>query len=233
MAKIFLNVPIVDGAEAKNLGAEYHDYFQRWYFDSEKYNPARFEKWSYYLANVYANNFDVAKINFKCPSCQKPTRVYSIFINSGYQLDFNLDITEEIKKSAVFYIEFLNWDIYDSLIIPHTHYGYRSTECENAMVGRAIMNNCEYCMTTIPDSVLYALYGDSSVLLPEDIGKITYVNFDQPIFLFGNTMPLSPKFDFMREVSSEEFIKIFPSDDTPSPSSNKSIFQKIKEVFFY
>ena len=163
------------------------------------------------MANTYAKYFYLAKTLTTCSNCKEKTTVYSVILDECYSLDINLQVdklwTTDIGKTIILYIEFFNWDLYKSVIIPFTNEGYRSGENSNATaLGRAILNHCTVCMNQFEDNNLHKAGHEFSPLTNEDAKKIILTKINSPIFLFGVHLPLpNLRFNAMSIVNNEDF----------------------------
>ncbi len=219
MANFFLNITPDQINDAIKCGAQYHEFCKRWYINIEKLSNINPE-WDKFMANTYAKYFYLAKTLTTCPNCKEKTTVYSVILDECYSLDMSLQVdklwTTDIGKTIMLYIEFFNWDLYKSVIIPFTEEGFRSGENPKAtFVGRAILNHCNVCMNQFEDTSLHKPGNEFSPNTNEDAKKIFLTKIDLPIFLFGMQLPLlNIKFDAMPIVNNESFKNIYLDKQT-------------------
>lgn len=231
---VFLCVPHGKESEIIKYGAKYHEFCESWYIDIDSFNVLKAAGYNgdLFLANIYAKSFHLAKSMTICPTCKIRTFVYGVIIDHGYILDHNLKLERVFDKTFVLDIEFFNWDLYKSTIIPHTHDGYRSAESSSSSIKRAITNHCHSCMHQFTDRNLFQPGHEFLPLSIENAELIQVTEFKTPIFIFGTELGIwLPQYDKMIKVTNEEFKQQLTNKDKGSKINFLSKFKSILSRF--
>lgn len=226
MANVFLCLYSDDDKKkAISLGAIYHEVWDKWYIDVSKISELYDSNIECFSANIYTEEFYLAQTFTNCQNCKSKTIIYAVIIGYGYYLNddlsvhevlkFRTDIDKRFDKAFVINIEFYDWELYKSIIIPHTVDSYRSGKCSSAkLIDRCITNHCLCCGHQISDISLFFPDKEFGPLTAIAASKIIITKFNKPLFLFGTILDIPiPQFDEMKEVSNNTFISINNNDN--------------------